>query len=75
MATASQSRTNTDSIRTNRTYIDTLIQNASNEGRELIVVDHGVIDSTMVNSLKSDGYSVTIKQDSMGTYKEYKISW
>jgi len=75
MATASQSRTNTDSIRTNRTYINGLIQTATNEGRELIVVDPGVIDDTMIDSLKSDGYVINIKQDSMGSYKEYKISW
>lgn len=76
MADQASSRQTTNDIRSNLTYINSLIDAEAAKGGECIVVSPQYITDPMINTLvNAKGYNVTTKSDSMGSYKEYKISW
>jgi hypothetical protein len=76
MADQTSSRAETNQVRSNLVYINSLIDAESAKGGEFIVVGPQYLTDPMINTLISaKGYNVTTKQDSMGSYKEYKISW
>ena len=45
------------------------------KGGECIVVGPTLLTDPMINTLRNKGYVVSTRQDSMGSYKEYKIAW
>ena len=76
MADQISSRAETNQVRSNLVYINSLIDAESAKGGEFIIVSPHYITDPMINTLSNaKGYNVTTKQDSMGSYKEYKISW
>ena len=72
---ASDARIGTNQVRSNITHINSLIDAEVDKGGEYIVVGPTVLTEQMIVQLRNKDYSVSIKQDSMGTYKEYRISW
>mgnify|MGYP003626846318 CR=1 FL=1 len=76
MADQASSRVTTNLKRSNLVYINSLIDAEAEKGGEFIIVSPAYITEQMINTLiNNKGYNVTTKQDSMGSYKEYKISW
>lgn len=73
---ASDARIGTNQVRSNITHINSLIDAEVAKGGESILVSPQYITDPMINTLSNTkGYTVSIRQDSMGSYKEYKISW
>ena len=72
---ASDARIGTNQVRSNITHINLLIDTEVAKGGECIVVGPTLLTDPMINTLRNKGYVVSTRQDSMGSYKEYKISW
>ena len=72
---AAAARVGTNDVRSNITYINSLIDAEVAKGGECIVVGPQYLTDQMITTLRNKDYNVTTKQDSMGSYKEYKISW
>lgn len=72
---ASDARVGTNQVRSNITHINSLIDAEVAKGGECIVVGPTLLTDPMINTLRNKGYLVSTKQDSMGSYKEYKIAW
>jgi len=68
-------RTNTNTIKTDLSHINILVNEASITGADYIVVEPTIIDDTMIELIRSYGYKVYPISDSMGTHTRYKISW
>jgi hypothetical protein len=76
MITSTQARDASDLTRQNLSYISTLINDASNSGKEYIIVDGKYMDNNMVKDLRENyNYKVVQRFFDMGTYPEYKIDW
>ena len=69
------SRAETNNVRSNITHINLLIDTEVAKGGECIVVGPTLLTDPMINTLRNKGYVVSTRQDSMGSYKEYKIAW
>ena len=72
---ASDARIGTNQVRSNITHINSLIDAEVAKGGECIVVGPTLLTDPMINTLRNKGYVVSTRQDSMGSYKEYKIVW
>jgi hypothetical protein len=72
---ASDARIGTNQVRSNITHINDLIDTEVAKGGECIVVGPNLLTDPMINTLRNKGYVVSTRQDSMGSYKEYKIAW
>ena len=72
---AAAARVGTNDVRSNITYINSLIDAEVAKGGECILVGPTVLTEQMIVQLRNKDYSVNIRQDSMGSYKEYRISW
>tara|TARA_B110000305_G_scaffold119576_1_gene134273 strand:+ start:1326 stop:1559 length:234 start_codon:yes stop_codon:yes gene_type:complete len=72
---ASDARIGTNQVRSNITHINSLIDAEVAKGGECIVVGPTLLTDPMINTLRNKGYVVSTRQDSMGSYKEYKIAW
>mgnify|MGYP003626851257 FL=1 len=72
---ASDARIGTNQVRSNITHINLLIDTEVAKGGECIVVGPTLLTDPMINTLRNKGYVVSTRQDSMGSYKEYKIAW
>jgi|TARA_R110000764_G_scaffold155_3_gene854 hypothetical protein len=72
---ASDARIGTNQVRSNITHINDLIDTEVAKGGECIVVGPTLLTDPMINTLRNKGYVVSTRQDSMGSYKEYKIAW
>ena len=73
---ASDARIGTNQVRSNITHINSLIDAEVAKGGECIVVGPTLLTDPMINTLSNaKGYTVSIRQDSMGSYKDYKIAW
>ena len=72
---ASDARIGTNEVRSNITHINSLIDEEVAKGGECIVVGPTLLTDPMINTLRNKGYVVSTRQDSMGSYKEYKIAW
>jgi len=71
-AALSASNTTTGSL----SYINTLVSDAVSSGSYFIVVPNKYMNDTMANNLKSTyGYSVQVRNNNVGTYVDYFISW
>jgi|SaaInlLV_10m_DNA_1039704.scaffolds.fasta_scaffold186306_1 hypothetical protein len=72
---ASDARIGTNQVRSNITHINSLIDAEVAKGGESILVSPQYITDPMITTLRNKGYVVSTRQDSMGSYKEYKIAW
>ena len=72
---AAAARIGTNEVRGNITHINDLIDAEVDKGGECIVVGPTLLTDPMINTLRNKGYVVSTRQDSMGSYKEYKIAW
>jgi len=72
---ASDARIGTNQVRSNITHINSLIDAEVAKGGECIVVGPTLLTDPMITTLRNKGYVVSTRQDSMGSYKEYKIAW
>ena len=72
---ASDARIATNQVRSNITHINSLIDAEVAKGGECSVVGPTLLTDPMINTLRNKGYVVSTRQDSMGSYKEYKIAW
>ena len=71
-AALSASNTTTGSL----TYINTLVSDATSSGSYFIVVPNRYMNDTMANTLmRTYGYSVQVRNNNVGTYVDYYISW
>ena len=71
---AAAARAQTNVVRGNITHINDLITAEVDKGGESIMVGPTLITDPMIVTLRNKGYVVSTRQDSMGSYKEYKIS-
>ena len=72
---ASDARIGTNQVRSDIIHINLLIDAEVAKGGECIVVGPTLLTDPMINTLRNKGYVVSTRQDSMGSYKEYKIAW
>ena len=72
---ASDARIGTNQVRSDIIHINLLIDTEVAKGGECIVVGPTLLTDPMINTLRNKGYVVSTRQDSMGSYKEYKIAW
>ena len=75
MRTATVALAQTNDVRNNLTYINTLISNATNAGLYFIIVDGNLMDDDMADDLKGYGYRVSKEFFDMGTYPRYKVEF
>jgi hypothetical protein len=76
MIDATTASSNTDTTRNDLTYINTLVNNATDQGLKYVIVDVKNIDDTMASDLRLNyGYNVTKRYVDMGTYAQYMIDW
>jgi len=80
MISASNLRTNSNNVRNNLTYIESVIKSASDQGLYHVIIENQYIDDNMVQNLRNNGYSVSKREgvlgDSHGSgYFSYILSW
>jgi hypothetical protein len=68
--------TDTNTTRTDLTYINSLITDAISKGEYHIYINEKYIDSTMISSLRTTyGYNIITRTSDMGTNVDYIIKW
>jgi hypothetical protein len=66
----------TNTTRTNLTYINGLITDAASKGEYHININEKYIDSDMISDLETTyGYKITTRTFDMGTNVDYLIEW
>lgn len=75
MQSGSAARTASNTVTSSLSYIDTLVSGATAQGLYSITVDGSRVTNGMVSTLRSYGYTVETKYDTMGTFPRYIISW
>lgn len=75
MQSASTARSASNTTTGSLDYIDTLVSGATSQGLYQVVVEGQYINNTMTGSLKTLGYTVEVKYDSMGSFPRYNIKW
>lgn len=73
--TSTFANTQTTSVLTGLTYVDTLISGATATGKNHIFLEGNVFNSAYISGITAAGYKVTTKYHDMGTYPVYKITW
>jgi hypothetical protein len=75
MQSGSAARTVSNGVTSSLSYIDTLVSGATAQGLYSVVVDGSRVNTGMISTLRSYGYTVETTYDTMGTYPRYVISW
>jgi hypothetical protein len=75
MQSGSAARTASNGVTSSLSYIDTLVSGATAQGLYSVVVDGSRVNTSMISTLRSYGYTVETTYDTMGTYPRYVISW
>ena len=75
MISGSAARIASNAATSSLSYIDSLVTGATAQGLYSITVDGARVNSAMVTTLKSYGFTVDTTYDTMGTYPRYVISW
>jgi hypothetical protein len=75
MISGSAARIASNTATSSLSYIDSLVTGATAQGLYSITVDGARVNSAMVTTLKSYGFTVDTTYDTMGTYPRYVISW
>jgi hypothetical protein len=73
--TASYASTQTTSVLSGLTYVDTLISGATAKGKNYILLEGSEFNSAYISGITAAGYKVTTQYSFMGTYPTYKVSW
>lgn len=76
MRLAVTAKDNSDIVTGSLSYINTLVTDATEEGKSSISVNSRYLNSGMISNLKlTYGYRITERNDFMGTNYEYIITW
>ena len=76
MRLSNTAKNNSDNVTGSLSYINTLVNDATSEGKYMIVVDGQYLNESMIEDLSENyGYSVTQRNDFMGTNGSYTIRW
>jgi hypothetical protein len=75
MISGSAARIASNAATSSLSYIDSLVTGATAQGLYSITVDGARVNSQMITTLKSYGFTVDTTYDTMGTYPRYIISW
>lgn len=75
MQSAASARTASNTATGSLTYIDALISGATSQGLYQIYIDGPLMNNAMTASLITNGYTVEVKYDTMGTYPRYVVKW
>lgn len=76
MRLSNTAKNNSDSVTGSLSYINTLVNDATSEGKYMIVVDGQYLNDSMIEDLSENyGYSVSQRNDFMGTNGSYTIRW
>jgi hypothetical protein len=76
MRLSNTTKNNSDSVTGSLSYINTLVNDATSEGKYMIVVDGQYLNDSMIEDLSENyGYSVSQRNDFMGTNGSYTIRW
>jgi hypothetical protein len=75
MISGSAARIASNAATSSLSYIDSLVTGATAQGLYSITVDGVRVNSQMITTLKSYGFTVDTTYDTMGTYPRYIISW
>ena len=74
MQLAITAKNTTDGVRANLTYIESLINEATDNAKYFIIVDSVYMDDDMADNLVNNfGYRITKEYFDIGTYPRYKI--
>lgn len=69
-------KNNSDTVTGSLSYINTLVNDATSEGKYMIVVDGQYLNESMIEDLSENyGYSISQRNDFMGTNGSYTIRW
>lgn len=76
MRLSNTAKNNSDNVTGSLSYINTLVSNATSEGKYMIVVDGQYLNDSMIEDLSENyGYSISHRNDFMGTNESYTIRW
>ena len=75
MISGSAARTASNTATSSLSYIDSLVTGATAQGLYSITVEGARVNSAMITTLRSYGFTVDTLYDTMGTYPKYVISW
>ena len=75
MQLALTAKNNTDSVRSNLTYINTLVTDAASNGQTVIFIDGVFMDDSMADTLRGLGYHITKEYFDFGSYPRYIIKF
>jgi hypothetical protein len=75
MISGSAARIASNTATSSLSYIDSLVTGATAQGLYSITVDGARVNTQMITTLKSYGFTVDTTYDTMGTYPRYVISW
>lgn len=76
MRLSSTAKNNSDNVTGSLSYINTLVNDATSEGKYMIVVDAQYLNDAMIQDLSENyGYSISHRNDFMGTNESYTIRW
>ena len=76
MRLSNNAKNNSDNVTGSLSYINTLVNDATSEGKYMIVVDAQYLNDAMIEDLSENyGYSISHRNDFMGTNESYTIRW
>lgn len=75
MISGSAARIASNTATSSLSYIDSLVTGATAQGLYSVMVEGAGVNSAMITTLKSYGFTVDTLYDTMGTYPKYRISW
>ena len=76
MRLSNTAKNNSDNVTGSLSFINTLINNATSEGKYMIVVDGQYLNESMIEDLSENyGYSITQRNNFMGTNGSYVVRW
>lgn len=76
MRLSNTAKNNSDNVTGSLSYINTLVNDATSEGKYMIVVDAQYLNDAMIEDLSENyGYSISHRNDFMGTNESYTIRW
>ena len=76
MRLSNTAKNNSDNVTGSLSYINTLVNDATSEGKYMIVVDGQYLNESMIEDLSENyGYSISHRNDFMGTNESYTIRW
>ena len=76
MRLSNTAKNNSDNVTGSLSYINTLVNDATSEGKYMVVVDAQYLNDSMIQDLSENyGYSISHRNNFMGTNGDYTIRW